>query len=632
LFGFWFRRRFNGELNMADTRELLAEFVKSGSEHAFRELVGRYVNLVYSTARRLVGGNAHLAEDVTQTVFIDLARKARGLSNEVMLGGWLHRRTFNVAMTIVRGERRRVERERRSVEMSAVHDAGDSDIEQIAPILDEALYKLGRADRSAILLRFFEQYDFRAIGVALGSSEDAARMRVTRALGKLHSLLARKGVALSAGALGTILASGAVTAAPVGLAASAAGAALAGSAASIGFQGTFFKLLTMAKLKTSIVCAVVVAGVATPIALQHQTKLKLRAENDVLHQQIAQFNGLAAENERLSNLLAQARNTPTLHLPAPAMATNAPQSDSSAEGLSGTNLIAQILKADKAPQLARQQLEKYLKENRRSVSSLLAAFRATQDQALLREAMEKFPNDPQVAFTAAYRQEGGDRRQWLEVFKKAAPDNALASYLSAGEYFKSGQIDQAVQELAAASGKQQFTDYTMEFGQNDEEAWRAAGYSVAEAKTIGASSLLLPHLAETKQLTQQIASLADAYRQAGDNESAELALRMALSLGQRLDQSSGTPLITQLVGRAIEGIALRRMDPNAPYGTGEQTAQQRLDELARQRAGIKELGQQFDALVPKLSDQDWISYRDRWRVFGEEAALRWLLSKHGGQQ
>jgi hypothetical protein len=270
----------------------------------------------------------------------------------------------------------------------------------------------------------------------------------------------------------------------------------------------------MAKLKTSIVCAVVVAGVATPIALQHQTQLRLRAENQALRQDLAQLNGLMSENERLSNLLVQARNTPTPRLPAPAIPAS-PQTDSSIEGLSGTNLIAQILKADKPPQLATQQLEKYLKENRRSAGSLLAAFRATQDQALLREAMEKFPNDPQVAFTAAYRQEGGDRRQWLEVFKKGAPDNALGNYLSAGEYFKSGQIDQAVQELAAASGKQQFTDYTMEFGQNDEEAWRAAGYSVAEAKTIGASSLLLPHLAETKQLSQQIGSLAEAYRQAG---------------------------------------------------------------------------------------------------------------------
>ena len=107
---------------MTDSRTLLAEYVKDGSEPAFRELVGRYVDLVYSAAVRLVEEDRHLAEDVAQTVFADLARLARSLPKEVMLGGWLHRHTCFVAATLLRSERRRRARERQAVEMNALPD------------------------------------------------------------------------------------------------------------------------------------------------------------------------------------------------------------------------------------------------------------------------------------------------------------------------------------------------------------------------------------------------------------------------------------------------------------------------------------------------------------------------------
>src|SRR3970040_1530009 len=101
---------------MTDGQQLLAQYAESGSETAFRELVTRYVDLVYSAAVRLVNGDTHLAEDVTQTVFTNLARKARTLSREVMLGVWLHRSACFAARNALRGERRRQARERRAVE------------------------------------------------------------------------------------------------------------------------------------------------------------------------------------------------------------------------------------------------------------------------------------------------------------------------------------------------------------------------------------------------------------------------------------------------------------------------------------------------------------------------------------
>ena len=121
---------------MADQHTLLADYVANASERAFSEIVHGYIDLVYSTALRLVNGDTHRAEDVVQTVFADLARLARTLPRDVMLGGWLHRRTFHVATTIMRDERRRANRERQACEMNALQNDSDDGFEQIAPYLD----------------------------------------------------------------------------------------------------------------------------------------------------------------------------------------------------------------------------------------------------------------------------------------------------------------------------------------------------------------------------------------------------------------------------------------------------------------------------------------------------------------
>ena len=295
---------------MTGSQQLFAEYVKTGSESVFQELVTRYVDLVYSAAIRLVNGDTHLAEDVSQTVFADLARMARSLSPNVMLGGWLHRHTCFVASKIIRGERRRQLRERQAVEMNAQPDHSAANLALVAPILDEAINQLGSEDRAAILLRFFEQHDFRSVGETLGSNEDAARKRVTRALDKLHSLLKNRGVAFSATTLATALSTQAVTAAPAGLAISISGAALASAATSGSTALTVLKIMSMTKLKVGIVSAIVAIGVAVPLIMQHQAQTKLRAENEALRQKAEQSEQLAAENERLAKLATQASEAP----------------------------------------------------------------------------------------------------------------------------------------------------------------------------------------------------------------------------------------------------------------------------------------------------------------------------------
>ncbi|MSU64433.1 MAG: sigma-70 family RNA polymerase sigma factor [Pedosphaera sp.] len=610
---------------MTDSQKLLAEYTLNGSEEAFRELVARYVNLVYSAALRLVDGNTQLAEDVTQTVFINLATKARTLSSAVMLGGWLHRHTFHVATKAARSEHRRQVREREAVEMNTLNDDSGASYRQVAPILDEAITQLGTDDRAAILFRFFEQRDFRSVGRALGANEDAARMRVQRALEKLHVLLKQRGVTLSVGALGSVLAAGAVTAAPAGLALTISSAALAGAAAGAGITLAFLKLMAATKLKLGI-AALAVAGAATTLIIQHQSQVRVLEENQSLRQQITQ---LQTDNESLSNRVVLSKVMRAPRLPAPAMPVVAP--GLLADELQITNVYAKII-AKKPPKLTADQIAPYLDANRRDAASLLAAFRTTDDPTLLEEAMQKFPNDPKVGFEAALRKDAppAERRQWLDAFKQSAPDNALANYLSAADYFKTGQADQAVKELVAASSKTQFRDYTLDRNTDDEEAYRAAGYPAAQAKLVASAQLVLPQLGQMSGLAKGIVDLAGSYRQSGDDTSAQAALQMAASLGQRYgNASSGETLIAQLVGINVERMALTAMDPSSAYGANGQTVQELINQIVQERTSIQALSKQAGPLWDSMSEQDWLSYQNRSATFGEEAALRWLVNKNG---
>ena len=289
---------------MSETKQWLAEYAKTGSEAAFREVVARYVNLVHSTAVRLVEGDSHLAQDVTQKVFVDLAKMAGSLGDDAMIGGWLHRHTCFVARKTMRTERRRKAREQQAVAMNDTED--DQNLGAVAPILDDAINSLGASDRQAILLRYFEQRDLRSVGTALGSSEDAARKRVNRALEKLRGLLKRRGVLLSTAALSSALGAQAVSAAPVGLAAVVSSSALVTAAAGGGTALTILQIMSMTKLQGGVIAAITVA-LSIPLVVQYQAKSRLEDENQALRAQVEEVAVLAEENERLSNLVAQAK-------------------------------------------------------------------------------------------------------------------------------------------------------------------------------------------------------------------------------------------------------------------------------------------------------------------------------------
>lgn len=252
---------------MLTDAELLRRYADGKSEEAFATLVSRYVDLVYSSALRQVGGDAHRAQDVTQIVFTTLARKARSLTHHPVLAGWLYTATQHAAAKAIRTEARRHAREK---EAQAMHEifAPDStviDWERVRPVLDDAMRELDDRDREAVLLRFFARRPFREIGTALHLSEDAARMRVERALDKLHGLLSRRGVSSTSSALALALTGQAVAAAPAGVASAVTSAALAGAAAGVTVAGGsaaaagLFAFMSTGKIAGTVGAAIVMA-------------------------------------------------------------------------------------------------------------------------------------------------------------------------------------------------------------------------------------------------------------------------------------------------------------------------------------------------------------------------------------
>ncbi|HXI52703.1 MAG TPA: sigma-70 family RNA polymerase sigma factor [Candidatus Saccharimonadales bacterium] len=241
--------------------ELLREYAERRSEQAFTELVQRHLDFVYSTALRLVQERP-LAEDVTQMVFIKLARKAASLRQETVLTGWLYRTTQFVAQTAWRSDWRRRKREDLAMQFTEANDGSESVWKDVAPLLEKAVAQLRQPDQDAVLLRFFAGKSLREVGQALGISDDAAQKRVNRALERMRDYFASHGVATSVSAIVPAIVAHAVQAAPAGLASPLAAAALTGAAGKAGVAATlnFFKAVALAKLQSAGAGALVAAA------------------------------------------------------------------------------------------------------------------------------------------------------------------------------------------------------------------------------------------------------------------------------------------------------------------------------------------------------------------------------------
>ncbi|HSU57619.1 MAG TPA: sigma-70 family RNA polymerase sigma factor [Candidatus Dormibacteraeota bacterium] len=269
---------------MTDDYQLLRRYAEESSEEAFRELVARNLNLVYSIALRRTGGDSHLAQDVAQLVFADFARKAASLPRNVVIAGWLHRASRFAAAQAIRAERRRRAREQEAVTMNFLPTDPASDWDQIRPLLDRALDKLARQDRDALLLRFVEQRSLAEVGRALGTSEDTARKRVSRALEKLRKRLVRLGVTTSGAALAMAITANAVHTAPAGLAVALTTSSLASAATAAGTTLTSLKLLTMTTLHKTVAASAMVVALGAAL-YQTRQNFQLRQQNQSIQQQ-----------------------------------------------------------------------------------------------------------------------------------------------------------------------------------------------------------------------------------------------------------------------------------------------------------------------------------------------------------
>jgi RNA polymerase sigma factor (sigma-70 family) len=292
---------------MTEDAELLQRYAASRSGEDFAELVRRHLPLVYAAALRQLDGAVHRAEDVAQTVFIELARRARPLSRRTEIVGWLHTTTHHAAAKLKRSEQRRQVREQEALHMQENSSPSSAAIEweRLRPVLDEVMLELNDREREVILMRYFQAQRLAEVGRRLGLSEDAVRMRVERALDKLRQRLARREITSTTAALAVVLANQPAVAASASLAATVTAAALAGSGTAIGAGvGAWTTFVNMTKLQMGISGALAVVGTAG-FALQAQSTAQLHAEAAALRQENAALGTLRADNWQLVRTAAE---------------------------------------------------------------------------------------------------------------------------------------------------------------------------------------------------------------------------------------------------------------------------------------------------------------------------------------
>jgi RNA polymerase sigma factor (sigma-70 family) len=275
-----------GEMQFKSDARLLCEYAENGAEAPFDELVERYAGLVYSAALRQVESPAAAAE-IAQNVFVGLARNARSVSGrlapEASLAGWLCRSARNLSLNLRRDEFRRRARERQLMEEILSVPENPPDWERVRGVLDEAMADLDEADYDAVVLRFYQNRDYRAVGAVLGVSDDTAQKRVARALEKLRESLSRRGIRATSAVLSAVLVANAVQSAPAGLAAGISAAVAAGAAVSTSTAIAVTQIIAMTTLQKTLIAVTIAALAGAGIYETHQANT-YRTQYEALRQ------------------------------------------------------------------------------------------------------------------------------------------------------------------------------------------------------------------------------------------------------------------------------------------------------------------------------------------------------------
>lgn len=282
--------------------------------------------------------------------------------------------------------------------------------------------------------------------------------------------------------------------------------------------------------------------------------------------------------------------------------------------------LVKLAEKGKYPELSREQIDIYLQAQHRSAGSLLAAYRLSKDEAFFREAMEKFPNDPEVLVTALELPNIPTKRlEILLKLKRVDPDNSIANCLSARILFDLGKNDEALAELSGTFGKT-MRDYNLVSQQNVEEAYLSSGYSAVAAKWVTMTQATKPFLIQMRNVADGLKKERATATAAGDEAGVIASQEIQLEIANQVRQ--GKFLIDTLVATNLEKKVL--IETNTPE------AHNRIAEIEQQTKTIRDQASKIPILMADnvVPESDWLLYFERIKVFGENAANTWILEKH----
>lgn len=304
-----------------------------------------------------------------------------------------------------------------------------------------------------------------------------------------------------------------------------------------------------------------------------------------------------------------------------------------ATGLDRTNIFSALFDANgEVPRIPEKVVQRWIAAGRTNAADLLAIRQVSGDQKFLLQALSNFPGDPRVLVAAtALKDDPGSARARLDQLKRSAPNNSLADYLSAQNHLKNGRPEAALADLVAAAGKTGFDDYSLDANLGAEELYLAAGFSPGEAKAFGTANTLYPHLWPLKDMAGQLAEMEGQHVAAGEVDSAARLAQYGVQLARQLTESGGgKPLIADLTAISILGLTLKPLPPDQRFDFLNGTPAEMLAQQLQLRATLTENSNYLTDWMRAAKESEVVAYFDRWKLYGEAEALRWMRYRMAG--